>query len=246
MIESQKANFFVDDLVIENLSARTFDCFQLKNRKRLEWGDGTKGTLVFDCFWQSRHLESSTVTVVSSSEHIVKKLIKKHPSLLGPKVSAQYFPTDRIADLLDFSPFKTALDQLANVDSPPRNVLEQTANILLAAWHEAEGNCKVSTLASKVSISKGNSLRAKGTSQQAESQLRPETKVILDKIPNLTYKISRGYFHYSYGYDSATFPFDCFSKQFLDLQDWIEQNQPKHYVDDLERELLRRSTYGRA
>lgn len=246
MIESQKANFYVDDLVIENLAARTSDCFQLKNRKRTEWGTGRKGSLVFDCYWQTQQEASGKVTVVVSSERIEKKLNKKLPNILGTVVTAQYFPKDKLADLLEFSPFKTSLGKLSNVESAPRNILEQTANILLAAWHESEGNCVASTLVSKISNAKGCSLRAKGTDSDAEKQLRPAVKQILERISNLKFVIQRGYFHYSYGFDKATFPFDCYSQQFSDLQDWIERNQPKQYVDDLERELLRRSTYGRA
>src|SRR5438046_2361962 len=107
MLVSQKADFYVDDLVIENPCPISFDCFQLKNRKRTTWGTGRKTSLLFYCYWQEKNPATETISVTVSKQYIADKLKKEQPKRLLPKVTVIFFPDQKLSDLINFPPFKT-------------------------------------------------------------------------------------------------------------------------------------------
>lgn len=230
--KTQCPGYFVDDLVIE--TPNTINCFQLKNKKFIQWGRGRKGSLAFDFAYQLRQPQSKLVDLclVVPSVKVARRLAQKKPITLS-SCSVLAFPAKNFVDLIKDGDISDSLSKIANSSNPPFDRLVQIAKLLLANWMFCGGNSKISSL---LSVDLQPFIRSSQPNHNALSRLRPKVAGILSGLPHFKYSIDRGFFHCVYGgttYQSLAF--DCFSSEFDTVQDWIEQNAPSQFPGDFER-----------
>jgi hypothetical protein len=72
-----------------------------------------------------------------------------------------------------------------------------------------------------------------------EIQLDTDVAKILDSIPDFTYKLSKGFFHWEFkgGLEKGTLPYSCETEKFKRFQELIKQNSPTSF-EELEVFLL--------
>jgi hypothetical protein len=230
-IESQKPDYFVDDLVVE-YPDNSVEAFQLKNVQELSWGPGNKGDLSFD-FYQQIVKASGTNTslaLVVSSEAVAAKLKMKKPDALKDCV-VEHFPEAPFRVLV-CGPLRESLSELAKSPKPPTDMLVQIGKLLQAEWWVKEGNAFVSELIPAAGLPK--LLKSERNQEDIEAQLGFEVREILEAIPDFSFSLARGFFHCSYLQTEISLGFDCFHPKFEKFQKWILEHRPTEFEGDFE------------
>lgn len=227
-----RRNCFVDDLVVQ--TARN-DHFQLKNTSTLSWGNGNKGSLLFDFYYEGRALSGKvhSLALVVSSQDRVRLLNDSRPDLLPENTKVTYFPDENLFGLLRGKHIDADLRQICKSRDAHLDELKYLANVLLARWCDRNGACRTSEF---LDPQVRRFLRS--DKQGAQGELRPAVRTILDAIPGFKYCVSRGFFEYEYKCTKQIFSFDVFDERFSTVQDWIEKENPREFPALFERMLM--------
>jgi hypothetical protein len=187
---AQYPQFFVDDLVVKSNETKRFNCYQLKNVQELGWGDGNKGSLLFDFYYQmQKTLEyQQKLFLVVSNQELSKKLESKMPTQLRDQTNVTFFPVIKPGLLYNEPKTKAALCAIASDPEPTRDLLEGLVKLIFAEWVSHEGNLSISTLLSKIEPSY---VRASGTDEAASAILQDDVRQILANVQGFAFRVAR-------------------------------------------------------
>lgn len=229
---------FVDDLIIDYLDTRIH--YQFKNwTSSLSWGDKNRqNSLCFD-FYNQNELNKETSSKITHlclvvSEHKnEKKLSENIPADIKEFTDVLYFPyVLNINELLGKVPFfKEAINYLSAFEEPEPDKVECVITVLLGAWDSIDkSEVSLKCVLEKAKQCSPSYIR----SLNINVEINPNFKNIMEKIPDFSYTISKGFFHWEHaGVDSGTIPYDIETENFDKLQNRIIQEQPSCF-DELE------------
>lgn len=228
---SAQSKSFVDDLLINN--KRTREYYQLKTSKRLAWGIGKKkGTLNFD-FSNQRNIEKKrkarfVLNLVVQDLILRNKLLQKRPKHLKTCTNLVHFPyfDSILKQIANDSNFRTQLELLSAINTPPKDKLEALANCILGYW--------VSSMAKGVVlaeiISKVQNIGASFIKPKIVKKMSKKVFSILSLIPNFTFVQTYGYVSWEYrNTDSGVIPYVIGSKEFNKIEKQIELAKPNNF-----------------
>ncbi|MEM8723361.1 MAG: hypothetical protein AAGE84_29430 [Cyanobacteria bacterium P01_G01_bin.39] len=126
---------------------------------------------------------------------------------------------------------------LCALDDPEPDKLECVASVLCAAWsHSEKSRISVMELLTKAQTPYPSYIRS--LELDKEDILRPEVKDILDNIPGFSYKLSKGFLHWSFlNYGKGSFPCSYETEEFRRFQERVIKYNPVIF-DDLENLLV--------
>jgi hypothetical protein len=150
-------------------------------------------------------------------------------------IAVEFFPHNKWEYVVrNHREIRNALTASSKTSTPSLEALVQLATVISGIWVDSEGSITISTITQNALLKRF--LRS-ANSSSGTSRLRPRVKEILDAIPDFRYKIDRGYFVYSYLFSTQSLAFDCFSKKFDVVQDWIETQCPTNFSEAFENAL---------
>lgn len=236
-IKSQSPGFFVDDLVITNNQQDSF-CWQCKNSNSVSWGNGKKGSIAFDFCHEDKkpRIGNLELTLVVPTQSLAETL-NQSKTYLPSCTKVTHFPDKKLLELIQDGYIRDPLTAIAKSEQPDLALLNQIARLILATWSEQDGNAAASIIFDECNNLPVKLLRSKRPNSEAEALLRPSVRSILTSIPNLEFKIERGYLHFFYLGTQQALAFDCFSEKFNTVQDWIEREKPTEFEGAFERIL---------
>jgi hypothetical protein len=236
LLTAQCENRFVDDLVVE-VAKESIECFQLKNSPEVYWGNGSKGSLLFDFYYQAKQLidVDHSLSLVVSCENRAGLLHESRPAELPERAAIIFFPDKEIVGLLKENHLGSDLQEICKFEDPRLDELSYLAKALLANWCDCKGNCKASDF---VQGEVTKFLRGDRYGRGTPPALRVGVCQILDAIPSFKYKVFRGFFSYSYKNTRQVFLFDVYDARFATVQNWIEKEAPREFPGQFEEMLV--------
>jgi hypothetical protein len=236
LLKAQCEDCFVDDLVVK-VENDSIECFQLKNSPAVYWGNGSKGSLLFDFYYQAEQLAGvdHCLSLVVSSENRARLLQESRPAELPETVAITYFPDKEIVGLLRENHLGNDLQEICKYENPKLDELSYVAKVLLAIWCDCKGRCRASDF---VQSEVTKYLRGDRYRRCAAPGLRVRVREILDAIPGFQYKVFRGFFSYLYKNTRQVFLFDVYDTRFETVQNWIEKETPKEFPGEFEDMLV--------
>lgn len=230
---------FVDDVVVDSES-RT-DYFQLKNSTAVSWGDGEK-TIGDDFSKQFRLAKflgyhNPWTHLVVSSESLCNKLSISVPDEIKAHSTVSFFPYPPNGTINSLvvgnNEVQAILAKIVPTEEATLDMMENALTLILAACNEHPEGCSVQDIITHVQERYPGKLRVFPVRDCSEA-LSDAFAGTLDKITDLCYGISRGYFNWSGYGTSSFFPHDCFSTQFKKFQEQIVEAAPATF-DDFEK-----------
>lgn len=227
---------FVDDVRI-SLSTKT-EYFQLKNHTTIpSWTSGVHP--IAEDFHKQYQLsmkleEPNPATILVVPEvTFLKTLRQTMPEHIRSFSSVYRFPSFKSPDLyvwevgwVEVMLRKLSIDGNAEIDQ-----LVGLLGALLMACQASHHGSSAGDIVDHVARMHPSQIRVIPDQQDWKLLLRPDFQKILAQIPDLDYRIERGFFQWSGLGMSQTFVFNCLSKEFNRFQEAVESRRPTTFEE---------------
>lgn len=233
---------FVDDLIVIDADAACFRHYQLKNSPSVSWGTGLRS--LADDFEKQYQLnqaisKESELHLVVSDMNLQHRLSASLPPTISSYSQVCYFPyTPHLLRVIAQTPdFREALAELSAFINPDEDKIECVATVLLGAWvSSGKASISLMELLQKAQQCQSSFIRS---FSRSEAELDVEVAKILGEIPNFTYTLSKGFFHWEFksGLDQGTLRYSCETEEFQRFQELIRQQSPTSF-EEIEGFLL--------
>lgn len=225
----------VDDLRVASPQATQY--YQLKNKESVSWNAGDH-PIAKDFAYQKKLSDylnepnpNTTLIVADSSQ--ASDLLASVPADIGDHTDVEHFPWFAAPNrlVLELPELRENLSALSHIDNPTDDVLSGVFGMLLMACLNLPEGAKASEIAQTAAKQVPGQLRPLPATQDWESYLTLEFKLVLDAIHGLVYSIKRGVFHWSGFGTSGVFRSSVLSEEFKQFQNDIVQREPKTFED---------------
>lgn len=240
-----QSDAFVDDFVIRQDTEKSFKGYQLKNSPNVGWEIGSSPIKVdfqnqFQCSNQEGYTDVNLRLVCSDME-CVKTLTASIPEEIKDYAKAVHFPyKEKFVDLLEENQWVADdFGWLSKFPNPKKLDMHQVAAILIGAWRLLAPTATISSVLEQARDMSPMLVRSLRNDANAEAQLKPECREILNSLPEFNFTIERGFLHWSYSNDlmKGVLSQDCFSPAFEAFQNSIMRINPTSF-EDIEGELV--------
>jgi hypothetical protein len=227
---------YVDDVRI-SLSTKT-EYFQLKNHATIPGWTSGKHPIANDFYKQyclSMKLEepNPTTVLVVPEEAFLTTLERNMPGHIVDFSSVCHFPSFDSPDLYvwEVDWIQDTLRKLAtDENATPDQLFGLLAALLIACQSRHHGG-SAGDIVDHVARMHPSQIRVIPDQQDWKLLLRPDFQKILAQIPDLDYRIERGFFQWSGLGMSQTFVFNCLSKEFNLFQEAVESRRPTTFEE---------------
>lgn len=222
---------FIDDFVVRRDYADSFKAYQLKNSPTVTWDDEIEGD------FRHQHAVASAegysdirLRLVCSDSARAAELANNVPGHLAPFARAFHFPWNPalLRLVMDNTWLAEDFGYLSRHLNPSAFQTSQVVAVMMGAWDTTAPSATVSEVMAKARTTSPTLIRPLQSDQEANTKLTKEFKEALDGVPDFSYRVERGFFHWSafQGTTSGTYSHDCFSPQFASLQSHIVLMKP--------------------
>lgn len=234
-----QAGGFVDDYVVRHDETRVFRGYQLKNAQVVSWTQGVPSihedfTLQYKLSREEGY-EVIGLQLVCSNSDTAQALCSSVPQGISAYSTATYFPYQEpiFPMLFEYQDLWADFAYLSKHEHPRKIDVQQVVTVLIGAWEITGPRAMVSEVFRLSRDTSPSIFRAEQSDEEAETQLLPELRETLVRLPDFNFSISRGFLRWSAMSEttSGVLSFDCFSDKFNAWQRHIISLHPQSFQE---------------
>lgn len=234
-----QSDTFVDDFVIRRNPEKAFKGYQLKNKENVSWENDspsieTDFSRQFTCSTHEGYTDIRLRLVCSNQER-AEKLSESVPKSIEAYSKAIYFPyKPQFLQLLEENDWIAAdFGWLSKHPDPMRIDMSNLAGVIIGAWRLLAPQATISSILDKARDMSPTLVRSLLSDEEAENQLLPEFREILNRLPDFQFSVVRGFLRWSFGkgLTNGVLSQDCFSDAFQAIQKSVIGMNPASFED---------------